>query len=181
MRYAFSSIELVISIIIVSIGVYSIPSIIQISHKSASDMILSQAISQSYTKMLNIISHPWSDSIDPALPQPIYHSDTLPLNSLTSRQISQISPNNINNNKNSINGFDGDSGVLKASSKSLLNLDYLIKVKFVDKPNGISSSDAMQISISTKANDQLIILNSYSYNIGEPLIKSLIIPAKEQP
>ena len=99
MRYAFSSIELILSIIIISIALLSIPSIIQISYKSINNILLSEAITTSYTKISNIISHPWNNAINPALAQPIYHSDELPSNSLTQRHISQIKPNNINSDK----------------------------------------------------------------------------------
>ncbi|WP_141080810.1 hypothetical protein [Campylobacter lanienae] len=181
MRYAFSSIELILSIIIISIALSSIPSIIQISYRSINNILLSEAITASYTKISNIISHPWNNAINPALAQPIYHSDELPLNSLTQRHISQIMPNNINSDKSSINGFSGDSGELIANAMNLLNLDYKIDLKFIDgfELNDIvatSPSDSIQITITTKANNQPIILKSYSYNIGEPLIESLVIP-----
>ena len=90
--------------------------------------------------------------------------------------------------KNSINGFNQDSKELKAgiNSKNLLNLDYKISVGFIDGfrlNNTIKStpSDTVQITITTKANNQPIILKAYSYNIGEPLIKSLIILAPTKP
>ena len=181
MRYAFSSIELILSRIIISIALLSIPSIIQISYKSINNILLSEAITTSYTKISNIISHPWNNAINPALTQPIYHSDELPSNSLTQRHISQIKPNNINSDKSSINGFSGDNGKLIANALNLLNLDYKIDLKFIDgfELNDIiatSPSDSIQITITTKANNQPIILKSYSYNIGEPLIESLVIP-----
>ena len=126
MRYAFSSIELILSIIIISIALSSLPAILQSSYKSSMDIILSEAITSSYTKLLNIMTHPWNDSISPALAQPIYHSNEIPSNSLTSRHISTILPNSINMAKNSINGFNQDSKEWKAgiNSKNLLNLDY---------------------------------------------------------
>ncbi len=188
MRYAFSSIELILSIIIISIALSSLPAILQSSYKSSMDIILSEAITSSYTKLLNIMTHPWNDSISPALAQPIYHSNEIPSNSLTSRHISNILPNSINMAKNSINGFNQDSKELKAgiNSKNLLNLDYKISVGFIDGfrlNNTIkyTPSDTVQITITTKANNQPIILKAYSYNIGEPLIKSLIIPAPTKP
>lgn len=188
MRYAFSSIELILSIIIISVALSSLPAILQSGYKSTKDIILSEAISASYTKLLNIMAHSWNDSISPSLAQPIYHSDKLPLNSLTSRDITQIIPNSINSAKNSINGFNNDSGELKAgvSSKNMLNLNYDIRVGFIDGfelDSSIKStpSDTIQIAITTKANNQPVILRSYSYNIGEPLIKSLIIQAPIKP
>ena len=89
--------------------------------------------------------------------------------------------NNINSDKSSINGFSGDNGKLIANALNLLNLDYKIDLKFIDgfELNDIiatSPSDSIQITITTKANNQPIILKSYSYNIGEPLIESLVIP-----
>lgn len=184
MRYAFSSLELILSIIIVAIALSSLPSILQISVKSTNDAILSEAVTASYTKLSNIIAHPWNDAISPSLAQPIYYSSELPLNSLTSRVISKITPNKINTAKNSINGFNGDSGLLKpgADSKNLLNLEYAISVGFIndfkfstDTTN--NPTDAIAIKLTTKTNTKPIILYSYSYNIGEPLIRSLIIPS----
>lgn len=190
MRYAFSSLELILSIIIVAIALSSLPSILQISVKSINDAILSEAVTASYTKLSNIIAHPWNDAISPSLAQPIYYSNELPLNSLTSRVISKITPNKINtaknsiNSINSINGFNGDSGLLKpgVDSKNLLNLEYAIGVGFISDfkfaTNTTSNpTDAIAIKLTTKANTKPIILYSYSYNIGEPLIRSLIIPS----
>ena len=184
MRCAFSSLELILSIIIVAVTLSSIPAILHISSKNINDALLSEAVLASYTKLSNIIAHPWNDAISPSLAQPIYSSSTLPPNSLTSRIISQITPNNINSAKRSINGFDGDKGALQAgvSSKNLLNLEYNINAGFVSsfefalaKTN--IQTDAIVIQLTTKANTQPIVLNAYSYNIGEPLIKSVIIPA----
>lgn len=182
MRYAFSSLELILSIIIVAIALPSLPSILQISVKSTNDAILSEAVTASYTKLSNIIAHPWNDAISPSLAQPIYYSSELPLNSLTSRVISKITPNKINTAKNSINGFNGDSGILKpgADSKNLLNLEYAISVGFINDFKFTTNTtnnptDAIAIKLTTKANTKPIILYSYSYNIGEPLIRSLII------
>lgn len=184
MRYAFSSLELILSIIIVAIALSSLPSILQISVKSINDAILSEAITASYTKLSNIIAHPWNDAISPSLAQPIYYSSELPLNSLTSRVISKITPNKINTAKNSINGFNGDSGLLKpgVDSKNLLNLEYAISVGFINDFKFTTNTtnnptDAIAIKLTTKANTKPIILYSYSYNIGEPLIRSLIIPS----
>ena len=184
MRYAFSSLELILSIIIVAIALSSLPSILQISVKSINDAILSEAVTASYTKLSNIIAHPWNDAISPSLAQPIYHSSELPLNSLTSRVISKITPNKINTAKNSINGFNGDSGLLKPGidSKNLLNLEYAINVGFINDFKFTTNTtnnptDAIAIKLTTKANTKPIILYSYSYNIGEPLIRSLIIPS----
>lgn len=184
MRYAFSSLELILSIIIVAIALSSLPSILQISVKSINDAILSEAVTASYTKLSNIIAHPWNDAISPSLAQPIYYSSELPLNSLTSRVISKITPNKINTAKNSINGFNGDSGLLKpgVDSKNLLNLEYAINVGFINdfkftKNTTNNPTDAIAIKLTTKANTKPIILYSYSYNIGEPLIRSLIIPS----
>lgn len=184
MRYAFSSLELILSIIIVAIALSSLPSILQISVKSINDAILSEAVTASYTKLSNIIAHPWNDAISPSLAQPIYYSSELPLNSLTSRVISKITPNKINTAKNSINGFNGDSGLLKpgVDSKNLLNLEYAIDVGFINDFKFTTNTtnnptDAIAIKLTTKANTKPIILYSYSYNIGEPLIRSLIIPS----
>lgn len=184
MRYAFSSLELILSIIIVAIALSSLPSILQISVKSINDAILSEAVTASYTKLSNIIAHPWNDAISPNLAQPIYYSSELPLNSLTSRVISKITPNKINTAKNSINGFNGDSGLLKpgVDSKNLLNLEYAIDVGFINDFKFTTNTtnnptDAIAIKLTTKANTKPIILYSYSYNIGEPLIRSLIIPS----
>lgn len=184
MRYAFSSLELILSIIIVAITLSSLPSILQISVKSINDAILSEAVTASYTKLSNIIAHPWNDAISPSLAQPIYYSSELPLNSLTSRVISKITPNKINTAKNSINGFNGDSGLLKpgVDSKNLLNLEYAIDVGFINDFKFTTNTtnnptDAIVIKLTTKANTKPIILYSYSYNIGEPLIRSLIIPS----
>ena len=184
MRYAFSSLELILSIIIVAIALSSLPSILQISVKSTNDAILSEAVTASYTKLSNIIAHPWNDAISPSLAQPIYYSSELPLNSLTSRVISKITPNKINTAKNSINGFNGDSGLLKpgVDSKNLLNLEYAISVGFINNFKFTTNTtnnptDAIAIKLTTKANTKPIILYSYSYNIGEPLIRSLIIPS----
>ncbi|MBR2158908.1 MAG: hypothetical protein IJ964_02945 [Campylobacter sp.] len=184
MRYAFSSLELILSIIIVAITLSSLPSILQISVKSINDAILSEAVTASYTKLSNIIAHPWNDAISPSLAQPIYYSSELPLNSLTSRVISKITPNKINTAKNSINGFNGDSGLLKpgVDSKNLLNLEYAISVGFINDFKFTTNTtnnptDAIAIKLTTKANTKPIILYSYSYNIGEPLIRSLIIPS----
>lgn len=184
MRYAFSSLELILSIIIVAIALSSLPSILQISVKSINDAILSEAVTASYTKLSNIIAHPWNDAISPSLAQPIYYSSELPLNSLTSRVISKITPNKINTAKNSINGFNGDSGLLKpgVDSKNLLNLEYAISVGFINDFKFTTNTtnnptDAIVIKLTTKANTKPIILYSYSYNIGEPLIRSLIIPS----
>lgn len=184
MRYAFSSLELILSIIIVAIALSSLPSILQISVKSINDAILSEAVTASYTKLSNIVAHPWNDAISPSLAQPIYYSSELPLNSLTSRVISKITPNKINTAKNSINGFNGDSGLLKpgVDSKNLLNLEYAINVGFIDDFKFATNTtnnptDAIAIKLTTKANTKPIILYSYSYNIGEPLIRSLIIPS----
>lgn len=184
MRYAFSSLELILSIIIVAIALSSLPSILQISVKSINDTILSEAVTASYTKLSNIIAHPWNDAISPSLAQPIYYSSELPLNSLTSRVISKITPNKINTAKNSINGFNGDSGLLKpgVDSKNLLNLEYAIDVGFINDFKFTTNTtnnptDAIAIKLTTKANTKPIILYSYSYNIGEPLIRSLIIPS----
>lgn len=184
MRYAFSSLELILSIIIVAIALSSLPSILQISVKSINDAILSEAVTASYTKLSNIIAHPWNDAISPNLAQPIYYSSELPLNSLTSRVISKITPNKINTAKNSINGFNGDSGLLKpgVDSKNLLNLEYAINVGFINDFKFTTNTtnnptDAIAIKLTTKANTKPIILYSYSYNIGEPLIRSLIIPS----
>lgn len=184
MRYAFSSLELILSIIIVAIALSSLPSILQISVKSINDAILSEAVTASYTKLSNIIAHPWNDAISPSLAQPIYYSSELPLNSLTSRVISKITPNKINTAKNSINGFNGDSGLLKpgVDSKNLLNLEYAISVGFINDFKFTTNTtnnptDAIAIKLTTKANAKPIILYSYSYNIGEPLIRSLIIPS----
>ncbi|MEE3693666.1 hypothetical protein V2I21_00760 [Campylobacter sp. CLAX-22107-21] len=184
MRYAFSSLELILSIIIVAIALSSLPSILQISVKSTNDAILSEAVTASYTKLSNIIAHPWNDAISPSLAQPIYYSSELPLNSLTSRVISKITPNKINTAKNSINGFNGDSGLLKpgVNSKNLLNLEYAISVGFINNFKFTTNTtnnptDAIAIKLTTKANTKPIILYSYSYNIGEPLIRSLIIPS----
>ena len=184
MRYAFSSLELILSIIIVAIALSSLPSILQISVKSTNDAILSEAVTASYTKLSNIIAHPWNDAISPSLAQPIYYSSELPLNSLTSRVISKITPNKINTAKNSINGFNGDSGILKpgVDSKNLLNLEYAIDVGFISDFKFTTNTtnnptDAITIKLTTKANTKPIILYSYSYNIGEPLIRSLIIPS----
>ncbi|WP_086295918.1 hypothetical protein [Campylobacter devanensis] len=184
MRYAFSSLELILSIIIVAIALSSLPSILQISVKSTNDAILSEAVTASYTKLSNIIAHPWNDAISPSLAQPIYYSSELPLNSLTSRVISKITPNKINTAKNSINGFNGDSGLLKpgVDSKNLLNLEYAISVGFINNFKFTTNTtnnptDAIAINLTTKANTKPIILYSYSYNIGEPLIRSLIIPS----
>lgn len=184
MRYAFSSLELILSIIIVAIALSSLPSILQISVKSINDAILSEAVTASYTKLSNIIAHPWNDAISPSLAQPIYYSSELPLNSLTSRVISKIMPNKINTAKNSINGFNGDSGLLKpgVDSKNLLNLEYAISVGFINDFKFTTNTtnnptDAIAIKLTTKANTKPIILYSYSYNIGEPLIRSLIIPS----
>lgn len=184
MRYAFSSLELILSIIIVAIALSSLPSILQISVKSTNDAILSEAVTASYTKLSNIIAHPWNDAISPSLAQPIYYSSELPLNSLTSRVISKITPNKINTAKNSINGFNGDSGLLKpgVDSKNLLNLEYAINVGFINNFKFTTNTtnnptDAIAIKLTTKANTKPIILYSYSYNIGEPLIRSLIIPS----
>lgn len=184
MRYAFSSLELILSIIIVAIALSSLPSILQISVKSINDAILSEAVTASYTKLSNIIAHPWNDAISPSLAQPIYYSSELPLNSLTSRVISKITPNKINTAKNSINGFNGDSGLLKpgVDSKNLLNLEYAINVGFINDFKFTTNTtnnptDAIAIKLTTKANTKPIILYSYSYNIGEPLIRSLIIPS----
>lgn len=184
MRYAFSSLELILSIIIVAIALSSLPSILQISVKSINDAILSEAVTASYTKLSNIIAHPWNDAISPSLAQPIYYSSELPLNSLTSRVISKITPNKINTAKNSINGFNGDSGLLKpgVDSKNLLNLEYAINVGFINDFKFTTNTtnnptDAIVIKLTTKANTKPIILYSYSYNIGEPLIRSLIIPS----
>ncbi|MBR2148747.1 MAG: hypothetical protein IKK31_01030 [Campylobacter sp.] len=184
MRYAFSSLELILSIIIVAIALSSLPSILQISVKSINDAILSEAVTASYTKLSNIIAHPWNDAISPSLAQPIYYSSELPLNSLTSRVISKITPNKINTAKNSINGFNGDSGLLKpgVDSKNLLNLEYAISVGFINDFKFTTNTtnnptDAIAIKLTTKANTKPIILYSYSYNIGEPLIRSLIIPS----
>ena len=184
MRYAFSSLELILSIIIVAIALSSLPSILQISVKSINDAILSEAVTASYTKLSNIIAHPWNDAISPSLAQPIYYSSELPLNSLTSRVISKITPNKINTAKNSINGFNGDSGLLKpgVDSKNLLNLEYAISVGFINDFKFTTNTtnnptDTIAIKLTTKANTKPIILYSYSYNIGEPLIRSLIIPS----
>ncbi|MBR2164542.1 MAG: hypothetical protein IJ953_06720 [Campylobacter sp.] len=184
MRYAFSSLELILSIIIVAIALSSLPSILQISVKSINDTILSEAVTASYTKLSNIVAHPWNDAISPSLAQPIYYSSELPLNSLTSRVISKITPNKINTAKNSINGFNGDSGLLKpgVDSKNLLNLEYAISVGFINDFKFTTNTtnnptDAIVIKLTTKANTKPIILYSYSYNIGEPLIRSLIIPS----
>lgn len=184
MRYAFSSLELILSIIIVAIALSSLPSILQISVKSINDTILSEAVTASYTKLSNIVAHPWNDAISPSLAQPIYYSNELPLNSLTSRVISKITPNKINTAKNSINGFNGDSGLLKpgVDSKNLLNLEYAISVGFINDFKFTTNTtnnptDAIAIKLTTKANTKPIILYSYSYNIGEPLIRSLIIPS----
>lgn len=184
MRYAFSSLELILSIIIVAIALSSLPSILQISVKSINDTILSEAVTASYTKLSNIIAHPWNDAISPSLAQPIYYSSELPLNSLTSRVISKITPNKINTAKNSINGFNGDSGLLKpgVDSKNLLNLEYAIDVGFINDFKFTTNTtnnptDTIAIKLTTKANTKPIILYSYSYNIGEPLIRSLIIPS----
>lgn len=184
MRYAFSSLELILSIIIVAIALSSLPSILQISVKSINDAILSEAVTASYTKLSNIIAHPWNDAISPSLAQPIYYSSELPLNSITSRVISKITPNKINTAKNSINGFNGDSGLLKpgVDSKNLLNLEYAIDVGFINDFKFTTNTtnnptDAIVIKLTTKANTKPIILYSYSYNIGEPLIRSLIIPS----
>lgn len=184
MRYAFSSLELILSIIIVAIALSSLPSILQISVKSINDAILSEAVTASYTKLSNIIAHPWNDAISPSLTQPIYYSSELPLNSLTSRVISKITPNKINTDKNSINGFNGDNGLLKpgVDSKNLLNLEYAISVGFINDFKFTTNTtnnptDAIAIKLTTKANTKPIILYSYSYNIGEPLIRSLIIPS----
>ncbi|WP_299042802.1 hypothetical protein [uncultured Campylobacter sp.] len=184
MRYAFSSLELILSIIIVAIALSSLPSILQISVKSINDAILSEAVTASYTKLSNIIAHPWNDAISPSLAQPIYYSSELPLNSITSRVISKITPNKINTAKNSINGFNGDSGLLKpgVDSKNLLNLEYAIDVGFINDFKFTTNTtnnptDAIAIKLTTKANTKPIILYSYSYNIGEPLIRSLIIPS----
>lgn len=184
MRYAFSSLELILSIIIVAIALSSLPSILQISVKSINDTILSEAVTASYTKLSNIVAHPWNDAISPSLAQPIYYSSELPLNSLTSRVISKITPNKINTAKNSINGFNGDSGLLKpgVDSKNLLNLEYAISVGFINDFKFTTNTtnnptDAIAIKLTTKANTKPIILYSYSYNIGEPLIRSLIIPS----
>ncbi|WP_086241272.1 hypothetical protein [Campylobacter devanensis] len=184
MRYAFSSLELILSIIIVAIALSSLPSILQISVKSTNDAILSEAVTASYTKLSNIIAHPWNDAISPSLAQPIYYSSELPLNSLTSRVISKITPNKINTAKNSINGFNGDSGLLKpgVDSKNLLNLEYAISVGFINNFKFTTNTtnnpaDAIAIKLTTKANTKPIIFYSYSYNIGEPLIRSLIIPS----
>ena len=184
MRYAFSSLELILSIIIVAIALSSLPSILQISVKSINDAILSEAVTASYTKLSNIIAHPWNDAISPSLAQPIYYSSELPLNSLTSRVISKITPNKINTAKNSINGFNGDSGLLKpgVDSKNLLNLEYAISVGFINDFKFTTNTtnnptDAIAIKLTTKANTKPIILYSYSYNIVEPLIRSLIIPS----
>lgn len=184
MRYAFSSLELILSIIIVAIALSSLPSILQISVKSINDAILSEAVTASYTKLSNIIAHPWNDAISPSLAQPIYYSSELPLNSLTSRVISKITPNKINTSKNSINGFNGDSGLLKpgVDSKNLLNLEYAIDVGFINDFKFTTNTtnnpnDAIAIKLTTKANTKPIILYGYSYNIGEPLIRSLIIPS----
>ncbi|ARQ99155.1 prepilin-type N-terminal cleavage/methylation domain-containing protein [Campylobacter devanensis] len=184
MRYAFSSLELILSIIIVAIALSSLPSILQISVKSTNDAILSEAVTASYTKLSNIIAHPWNDAISPSLAQPIYYSSELPLNSLTSRVISKITPNKINTAKNSINGFNGDSGLLKpgVDSKNLLNLEYAISVGFINDFKFTTNTtknpaDAIAIKLTTKANTKPIIFYSYSYNIGEPLIRSLIIPS----
>lgn len=184
MRYAFSSLELILSIIIVAIALSSLPSILQISVKSINDAILSEAVTASYTKLSNIIAHPWNDAISPSLAQPIYYSSELPLNSLTSRVISKITPNKINTAKNSINGFNGDSGLLKpgVDSKNLLNLEYAISVGFINDFKFTTNTtnnptDAIAIKLTTKANTKPIILYSYSYNIGEQLIRSLIIPS----
>lgn len=184
MRYAFSSLELILSIIIVAIALSSLPSIFQISVKSTNDAILSEAVTASYTKLSNIIAHPWNDAISPSLAQPIYYSSELPLNSLTSRVMSKITPNKINTAKNSINGFNGDSGLLKSGvdSKNLLNLEYAISVGFINDFKFTTNTtnnptDAIAIKLTTKANTKPIIFYSYSYNIGEPLIRSLIIPS----
>ncbi|WP_086243724.1 hypothetical protein [Campylobacter devanensis] len=184
MRYAFSSLELILSIIIVAIALLSLPSILQISVKSTNDAILSEAVTASYTKLSNIIAHPWNDAISPSLAQPIYYSSELPLNSLTSRVISKITPNKINTAKNSINGFNGDSGLLKpgVDSKNLLNLEYAISVGFINDFKFTTNTtnnptDVIAIKLTTKANTKPIIFYSYSYNIGEPLIRSLIIPS----
>lgn len=184
MRYAFSSLELILSIIIVAIALSSLPSILQISVKNTNDAILSEAVTASYTKLSNIIAHPWNDAISPSLAQPIYYSSELPLNSLTSRVISKITPNKINTAKNSINGFNGDSGLLKpgVDSKNLLNLEYAISVGFINDFKFTTNTtknpaDAIAIKLTTKANTKPIIFYSYSYNIGEPLIRSLIIPS----
>ena len=184
MRYAFSSLELILSIIIVAIALSSLPSILQISVKSTNDAILSEAVTASYTKLSNIIAHPWNDAISPSLAQPIYYSSELPLNSLTSRVISKITPNKINTAKNSITGFNGDSGLLKpgVDSKNLLNLEYAISVGFINNFKFTTNTtnnptDAIAIKLTTKANTKPIIFYSYSYNIGEPLIRSLIIPS----
>lgn len=184
MRYAFSSLELILSIIIVAIALSSLPSILQISVKSINDAILSEAVTASYTKLSNIIAHPWNDAISPSLAQPIYYSSELPLNSITSRVISKITPNKINTAQNSINGFNGDSGLLKpgVDSKNLLNLEYAISVGFINDFKFTTNTtnnptDAIAIKLTTKANTKPIILYSYSYNIGEPLIRSLIIPS----
>lgn len=184
MRYAFSSLELILSIIIVAIALSSLPSILQISVKSINDAILSEAVTASYTKLSNIITHPWNDAISPSLAQPIYYSSELPLNSLTSRVISKITPNKINTAKNSINGFNGDNGLLKpgADSKNLLNLEYAIDVGFISDFKFATNTtnnptDAIAIKLTTKANTKPIVLYAYSYNIGEPLIRSLIIPS----
>jgi len=61
-RYAFSLIELIFAIVVISIAVISLPMMIQTTSKGIQGNLTQEAIFASSTKLNEIISYPWDDN-----------------------------------------------------------------------------------------------------------------------
>jgi len=61
-RYAFTMIELIFAIVVISIAVISLPMMIQTSTKGIESNLVQEAIFASSAKLKEIISYPWDDN-----------------------------------------------------------------------------------------------------------------------
>ena len=65
-RYAFTMIELIFAIVVISIAVVSLPMMIQTSTKGIEGNLIQEAIFASSAKLNEIISYPWDDNSMPS-------------------------------------------------------------------------------------------------------------------